>query len=149
MTADRKTHPWPHDVIADDFRRAVCGGEYGGPDTRSVGLAAPEVSRVSEYEVAEVVRWQVTYHSGSPWKPGDDTGTELSLHAVLRLRTGQWVSVEAWNDYTGWGCQDGSVVRIGDTEDDVVWHGLSEEGRLALGYSSSPVEETTTSEDPS
>ncbi|MEU4804380.1 hypothetical protein [Actinosynnema sp. NPDC023587] len=131
---ERKSHPWPHDDVANDFRNAVCGDGYGSPDTRMIGLAAPETARISEYEVDDVVHWQATYHSGSPWKPGDDTGSELLLHAVLRLRTGQWVSVEAWNDYTGWGCQDGSVVRIGDTEDEVVWRGLSDDGRRALGY---------------
>jgi hypothetical protein len=141
VTTKRIRHPWPDDAIADDFNYAVCG-EYGGHrDTALVGLGGERLPSITLYEVEEVVRWNVSYHGGSQWAPGDATGTELSLYAVLRLRNGQWASVEAWNDYTGWGCQDGAVVRIGDTEEAVVLQGLSVEGRSTLGYSEpSPVE---------
>lgn len=131
-STERKRHPWPHDEIAGDFGTAVCG-EYGSPDTRPIGVGADRVDPITAYEVKKVVRWHVSYH-GQEWKPGNSTGTELSLVAVLKLRNGQWASVEAWNDYTGWGCQDHSDVRIGDTEDAVVRHGLSTEGRSTLGY---------------
>lgn len=86
-------------------------------------------------DIAEVVRYAVSYH-GAQWKPGDETGTELSLCAVARAKDGRWVAVEGWNDYTGWGCQDGADIRVGATEDQVVRYGLSESARGWLGYPS-------------
>jgi hypothetical protein len=130
---DRKRHPWPHEELADDFTHAVCGDSYSSVDTRFVGVGQPTVATVTAYEVAEVVRWHVSYH-GTTWRPGADTGTELSLHAVLRLKSGLWASVVAGNDYTGWGCQDHADVRLGETQNDVVEHGLDVEGRSVLGY---------------
>lgn len=131
----RKRHPWPHDELAEDFNYAVCGAGYGSyVDTRMVGLGEQKTDRVTAYEVDEVVRWHVSYHGAGKWQPGTDTGTELSLYAVLRLKSGLWASVVAGNDYTGWGCQDHADVRIGETEEAVVTHGLDAEGRVALGY---------------
>lgn len=83
--------------------------------------------------VASVERYAIS-HNGSNWEPGDDGGTELSLFVVGTLVDGRWFGVEAWNDYTGWGCQDGSDAYVGATEDDVVAHGLTNDARSALGY---------------
>lgn len=126
-------HPWPHDDLADDFRTAVCGREWGQPTTALVGMGQPPVEPLREDQVAEVVRYHVSYHSVT-WQPGVEPGTELSLLTVMRLTDGRWASVVAWNDYTGWGCQDASDVRIGATEQEVVTHGLDAEARRTLGY---------------
>lgn len=130
----RVRHPWPHDDIADDFTYAVCGGGGGYVDTRIVGLDGVSIDPVTAYEVSTVVRWHITYHGGQKWEPGMGTGTELSLHAVLLLKSGLWASVVAGNDYTGWGCQDHADVRLGETEEAVVSQGLDTYGRAILGY---------------
>lgn len=131
---ERKRHPWPHEELADDFTRAVCGGEWSSsPTTMRVGVDGKAELPLTLFEISEVVKWHISYH-GQDWAPGDSVGTELSLHAVLKLRNGQWASVVAGNDYTGWGCQDFADVRIGDSEEEVARLGLDAGGRAALGY---------------
>lgn len=127
-------HPWPHDELAGDFTYAICGSDWTSVETRKVGLGEPRMEPLIVQEIAEVVRWYVSYHGEGKWQPGMDVGTELTLYAVLRLTSGQWAAVVAGNDYTGWGCQDHAEVRVGETEDDVVKHGLDSEGRALLGY---------------
>lgn len=86
------------------------------------------------HDLAEVVRYYVE-HNDVVWTPGStDGGSELKLIVVARAKDGRWVAVEAWNDYTGWGCQDNSDVRIGTSEDQVVAYGLSNDARARLGY---------------
>jgi hypothetical protein len=53
---------------------------------------------------------------------------------VGRLNDGRWFAVEAWNDYTGWGCQDSADVLAGATEEYVVYQGLGVDARKRLGY---------------
>ncbi|MFA5014006.1 MAG: hypothetical protein WC549_00500 [Actinomycetota bacterium] len=36
-----------------------------------------------------------------------ESGTELKFGVLIELKTGHVVYVGGWNDYTGWGCQDG------------------------------------------
>lgn len=88
-------------------------------------------------DLAEVVRYYAEYNDVR-WMPGNDGGSELVLVVVAKTTDGRWVSIEAWNDYTGWGCQDGSDVRIGGTEDQVVRFGLTEDARRRLGYPAIP-----------
>lgn len=83
--------------------------------------------------VKTIARYSIGYH-GADWRPGDSGGSELSLFAVGTLLDGRWFSVEAWNDYTGWGCQDGSDVYIGPNEAGVVANGVTNDGRSSLGY---------------
>lgn len=45
----------------------------------------------------------------------ESSGSELSFGAVLKLKDGRFAYVTGWNDYTGWGCQDGTEVRYADT----------------------------------
>lgn len=87
-------------------------------------------------DIAEALRYSISYH-GTEWTSGE-TGTELNLYAVLRLKDGRWASLEAWNDYTGWGCQDGATVRIGATREAVTRFGLTDAGRRALGMAGDP-----------
>lgn len=85
-------------------------------------------------EIAHIERYYVQYH-GSVWTPeSSDGGTELTMHLVGQLVDGRWFSVDAWNDYTGWGCQDSSDVRIGETEAQVVEFGLDKAACKLLGY---------------
>jgi hypothetical protein len=90
-------------------------------------------------DIKRVVRYHISYH-GAEWLPGNDVsepyaGTELDMNLTAELMDGRWISVQSWNDYTGWGCQDGSEVRIGDSESQVVEFGLDNNGRKVLGYS--------------
>lgn len=121
--------PWPHEDLADDFERAL-----ERADTRTIGIGSAEVPCLSASNVAEVVAWHVSYHNEGKWQPGMDVGTELDLHALLRLTDGRWASVVAWNDYTGWDCQDGADVRIGPDKPSVIWHGLDSGSRELLGF---------------
>lgn len=69
------------------------------------------------------------------WTAGGEEygiGTELQLYAVVRFDNGQWGFVEAWNDYTGWGCQDGVAWRVADTPEDLYLMCMSKEGREHL-----------------
>lgn len=52
--------------------------------------------------------------------------------ALLELTGGRWAGVEAWNDTTGWGCQDGVEWGIAADREAAWLFGLSEEGRRAL-----------------
>jgi hypothetical protein len=127
---------WPDEYVADDFRTAI--GDHGSYGHAVIYEAAlpdrPKVDRICTHDVAEVTDWFVSYHSGGRYVVGSgDTGTELELFAILRLHDGRWASVSAWNDYTGWGCQDGSNVAIGDSREQVITFGLDEEGRRKLG----------------
>lgn len=108
--------PTPLDDIAYALERAS--------DAGSIGL----------WHLAEVTDVSISYH-GSPYSLTDKTpgGTELQLCLVAQLTDGRWIGLEAWNDYTGWGCQDGADAYIGDTRDDVIANGITNDGRSALG----------------
>lgn len=122
------TSPWPDEYIASDFTEALDTAIF---TTAAVG--APKTDPITADMVAEVTDWYATYNEGGPYVAGSgDTGTELDLIAVVRLKDGRWASINAWNDYTGWGCQDGSEIAIGDTKEQVVQFGLDEDGRRKL-----------------
>lgn len=58
-------------------------------------------------DISEVV--SVWGHTNGSSK--EESGTELKLGILLKLKfehgTCHYVYLEGWNDYTGWGCQDG------------------------------------------
>lgn len=126
---------WPDEYVADDFRHAIGGHDsYTYPIYEAALPDRPKVDAICTHDVAEVTDWFISYHSGGRYEVGSgDTGTELDLVAVLRLWDGRWASVQGWNDYTGWGCQDGSTVAIGESREQVIRFGLDEEGRRKLG----------------
>lgn len=66
--------------------------------------------------------------------PDNSFGTELFAAAVMVDNNGYW-SLEAQNDYTGWGCLGDRVDWFGpfDTEEIAVSN-LSQESRVFLGY---------------
>jgi hypothetical protein len=90
-----------------------------------VGNASGE--RFDHDAVAEVTH----FYADSNGEPG----TELTLQAVMRLHDGRWAFLDAWNDYTGWGCQDDSVARVAESFEDVVLHGMDAEARRNLSIS--------------
>jgi hypothetical protein len=63
----------------------------------------------SEVEAVVAAWGQGNEGSGSKWSE-DGGGTEWSGGFLLRLKTGEYVYVTGWCDYTGWGCQDGVEV---------------------------------------
>lgn len=123
-------YSWEFDGAIGDLKEALesavaCPASIQSTDSESLEL----------WDVATIERYKLRYH-GNDWGPSDhEGGTELELNIVGTLKDGRWFSIEAWNDYTGWGCQDGSEVRIGATEAEVVNFGLTKEGRASLGYS--------------
>ncbi|MFI7691725.1 hypothetical protein ACIBQ6_21840 [Nonomuraea sp. NPDC049655] len=112
-----------------DWQQAI---EESGRDTGTAAYPSEQAEPLTLADVARVDTYAISYY-GDRWKPGDDTGNELELYALLELKDGRWASLEAWTDYTGWGCQDGSTVRIGPDRDTVVRFGLTDEGRSTLG----------------
>ena len=54
--------------------------------------------------------------------------TEIDIRWVAEGFRGWWY-VAAWNDYTGWGCQDGVSIRWSETFDGLVRFGLDAEDR--------------------
>lgn len=50
---------------------------------------------------------------------GNGIGTEWSGGFVLKLKKGGYCYVTGWNDYTGWGCQDGTEITYGKTLKDL------------------------------
>lgn len=137
----RKLHPdWPETEVDGD-RWSVEGpaGELTyalDPSEANFATAAAPPTTCPGFDLADVgqvVRYHVDSNEGL-WAPGRDIGTELEMYLVLKLTDGRWAAVEASTDYTGWGCQSGADVRIGDTEQQVVEYGLTRSGRDALGY---------------
>lgn len=135
----RKLHPdWPEaDLTGDrwDYPAPLSDLAYAlteGPET-TTATPLPEITgRIALADIAEVERYYVSYH-GLVWTPDNDAdGSELDMVLLMRLHDGRWASVTAWNDYTGWGCQDASYVKVGATRDDVIRYGLDNEGRERL-----------------
>jgi hypothetical protein len=46
----------------------------------------------------------------------EDCGGEWSGGFLLEMKTGKFVYLTGWCDYTGWGCQDGTTKAEFDTE---------------------------------
>lgn len=93
--------------------------------------------RFSLHDVAEIIAQFVEYGGTVATEVGHGFGTELSLDAVLRLKDGRYAALTAWNDYTGWGCRDGSEIRLGPLPD-VIAYGLDKGQRERLGFSEPP-----------
>ncbi|MFI6814467.1 hypothetical protein ACIBG7_18795 [Nonomuraea sp. NPDC050328] len=129
--SEHETYTWiPEGTDASDWETAI---EESARDTATASFPAVQAAPIAAAGVARVDAFAISYY-GEPWKPGA-TGNELELYAVLELADGRWASLEAWTDYSGWGCQDGSTVRVGPDRESVVRFGLTDEGRNALGLS--------------
>lgn len=119
--SDERLQPWDLPEPWYDFVSAL-DAVYG------------DVEKITVTQVAKIERYRVSWH-GQVWVPGsnDAGGTELDMQLLGKLHDGRWFALEAWNDYTGWGCQDGADLYIGRTRKDVIANGLTESGRSALG----------------
>ena len=119
-----------------DFPERVEGDRWNQPDPIAdiiYALDAAASSGLTLGDLAEVTEYDISSH-GLKWSPGSDAiGSELQMTLLGRLQDGRWFSLDAWNDYTGWGCQDRCDIYIGDTREDVIANGLTAEGRNALG----------------
>lgn len=80
---------------------------------------------------AEIV--EVWWTSNGGGDLGSEIYTELQLYAVVRFEDGRWGYVEAWNDYTGWGCQDGVEWNVADTAEQLRPL-ITDEGRAHLEW---------------
>lgn len=87
-------------------------------------IAVTDIDRVDAYCVK---------YEGRNWQPGEEGRTVLEMVVLAELGDGRWASISAWNDYTGWGCQDAADVRIGATREDVIAYGLTNGDRDLLG----------------
>lgn len=107
------------------------------PDPYADIAAALNVASTSTTltDIAAVERYHIASH-GVTWEPGSTIDSELELVLLGRLGDGRWFGLEAWNDYTGWGCGEGADFYVGDSEDDVILNGLTQEGRAALAVAS-------------
>lgn len=72
-------------------------------------------------EVAEVIAAVEGENDGDSWV------------GVFRLSDGRFVTVSAWCDYTGWGCQDGGHAAVAATKEDAIRFGLDDAERARLG----------------
>jgi hypothetical protein len=100
---------------------------------RWVEPLSQETVEIDIWDIAKIARYSI-YSHGEKVEPKEEPGSELQLYVVGELKDGRWFSVEAWNDYTGWDCQDGSDVRIGESEEHVVRFGLTSTARKELDY---------------
>lgn len=75
----------------------------------------------------------IAYHVTSP-----EGGGSISLYYVGETPSGTFIALEAWADYTGWGCQDGADLVERDTFDEVVRDGVTMEAAGLLGIPKTP-----------
>lgn len=127
---------WDYETPTGDLAYAL-SGEFR-VTTYNVDADAVETDPITLLNVESVEVAYAAYHGEGRWTPGDRCGTELTLYALLCLRDGRWASIDAWNDYTGWGCQDGVDVRIAATRERVISHGMTDDIRAALGLAVTP-----------
>lgn len=55
-----------------------------------------------------------------------------SWGALVEMKDGRFVAMEAWCDYTGWGCQDGGSLSVALNKRDALMLGFSEDMRKKL-----------------
>lgn len=47
----------------------------------------------------------------------EESGSELEFGVVIELNDGRFAYATGWNDYTGWGCQDGVEIKYANSLD--------------------------------
>ena len=75
--------------------------------------------------IRSVERYSIEHNGG---------GTELSMGILGRIGEDEWFILTGWNDYTGWGCQDGASFTTYSTLQDAIDNGLTNEERTLLGF---------------
>lgn len=109
---------------------------YG--DFSTASFPSEKVNPFTFDDIAEVTEYDIKSHEERWEKPGDYIGSELDMVVVGRLKDGRWFSGKAWNDYTGWGCQDGVDWKVADTYTQLVYDGLDDEDRNRLALPLDP-----------
>lgn len=127
----------PDDSPMDDFIYAVDGGKWGtaGNKYYTAKTIKTERGKITTADIKEIHEWFVSYH-GVRWvnryPETDGRGTELSMSVLCELNDGSWAWVTAWNDYTGWGCQDGVDIYVG-TREEIINNCMTKGEREELG----------------
>lgn len=80
--------------------------------------------RFTHEDVAEVIAW---------WATSPDGYGSIDLLTVVRVKDGRFAFIDAWADTTGWGCQDGAVIRTATTLEELAVHGMTSEQCELLG----------------
>lgn len=82
----------------------------------------PSVANTEGFEIDHVqsVIWSVEGENDGP-----------SWRAVVRLLDGRCAYLDAWCDYTGWGCQDGGSAVLASDLDALLQFGVPDDVRLA------------------
>jgi hypothetical protein len=103
-------------------------------DQRMAQPNPPRVDpRITLADVEKVTHYRIFY-GGVEWTPeAKFGGSELDMLVIGKLKDRRWFYVSAGNDYTGWGCQDYSEVRIAPTRKQLVEQALTDSDRRALG----------------
>lgn len=72
---------------------------------------------------------EVLLHKGE----SPEGGGSIELEAMLRMKDGTFTTIDAWADYTGWGCQDSVQYRTHRSQGEAYMLGLSDRGREWFG----------------
>ena len=99
---------------------------FGEPDAGTAGAGPGPFGREHVAQVVKSVHIRV---------PPDSDWPDDYYFAMFRLVDGRWGYVEAWNDSTGWGCQDSNAYAVSDTLDGLIPQ-MSDRGRYQLGFES-------------
>jgi len=140
---DTEYESWRANGPTGDLVTAMNGSNWDDSTPYETFTAAPipmSTGMVRAQDIARIDAYHVSYY-GEQWTPqNSSTGTELQMVVLAELRDGRWLAVTAYNDYTGWGCQDGSHKSVANTRKDAIKYGLTKEDRILLGFEQAPLE---------
>lgn len=114
--------------LENDYDWKEVFGEGGGGNTNKVTEKCNEYSNVSiepPYikDVVEVIAAVNGENDSADWV------------GVFKLKDGRYLVASGGCDYTGWDCQAGNSLIVGETLAEVVTLGLTEDARKRLGFS--------------
>lgn len=99
---------------------------FGEPQAHTAGASPGPFKRRDVIKVIKAVRVD--------WDPGE-AYTDTSFYVLVRLEDGRWGYVQAWNDTTGWGCQDANSFAVARSLEELVPQ-MTDAGRHYLGLES-------------
>lgn len=112
---------------SDDWRCAFAAADHHGvgpPKTIAVPIDCDDVLEVTDW-----------------WVERGDYA-EIDMCAIMRLTKGRWATLEAYCDTTGWGCQDGGEISIGDDYQSIIYFGMGDQMRRRLNIPIPPYDPT-------
>lgn len=101
---------------------------FGEPQADTAGAGPGPFARSDVMNVVKAVTFR---------DPPDERWADDYFFALFILKDGSWGYVEAWNDTTGWGCQDSNTWAIAPDLASLIPK-MSDEGRYRLGLHSTP-----------